>query len=97
MLIVLIGCVALLTLALAVTGSKLNKLRANKCHTPDHCHYYRQTGKVEVKTKESIYAEVEEVTGPTEGQKEHYQDLSLKTMEKRQYATLQLHGKEHQC
>lgn len=96
MLIVLIGCVALLTFALAVTGSKLNKLRANKCHTPDHCQYYRQTGKGEVKTKESIYAEVEEVTGPTEGQ-EHYQDLSLKTMEKRQYATLQPHGKELQC
>ena len=82
----------LLVLALAVTAIKLNKFRAKNSHTdPTHC--YNPTGEEE-KTKEGIYDEVGEGTGATEGQKGHYQELKLETMEKRQYEPL--HG-GHKC
>ena len=89
--LLLITCVALLFLALAVTATKLNKLKAEKDHTDPH-HYYDKTGGGEGKTKEGIYDEVGEGTGTIGG---HYQELKLGTMEKRQYATL--HGEGHQC
>ena len=92
--LLLITCVALLVLALAVTATKLNRLRAEKGHT-DPPHYYDQTGGREGKTKEEIYDEVGEGTGPIGEQKGHYQELKLETMEKRQYETL--HGKGHWC
>ena len=86
--LLLITCVALLVLALALTATKLNKLRAKNSHTdPTHC--YNPT-RGEEKTKEGIYDEVGEGTGATEGQKGHYQELKLETMDKRQYETL--HG-----
>ena len=50
----LITCVALLVLALAVTATKLNRLRAEKGHT-DQSHYHSQTGGGEGKTTERIY------------------------------------------
>ena len=84
MVLLLITCVALLVLALAVTATKLNKLRAEKGHT-DPPHYYNQTGGGEGKTMEGIYDEVGEGTGPTEGQ---YQELKLEEMEERQYEGL---------
>ena len=84
--LLLITCVALLVLALAVTATKLNRLRAEKGHTDPH-HSYDKAGGGEGKTMEGIYDEVGEGTG-TIG--EHYQELKLGTMEKRQYATL--HG-----
>ena len=84
--LLLITGLALLVLALAVTSTKLNKLRAKNSHIdPTHC--YKPTGGEE-KTKEGIYDEVGEGTGATEGQKGHYQELKLETMEKRQYETL---------
>ena len=70
--LLLITCVALLVLALTVTATKLNKLRGEKGHT-DPPHYYDKTGRGEGKTKEGIYDEVGEGTGPIEGQREHYQ------------------------
>ena len=76
---------ALLVLALAVTATKLNKLRAEKAHTD-----YNQTGRKQGKSTERIYDEVGEVIDPIGGQKEHYQELKLETMEKKQYETL--HG-----
>ena len=80
---------ALLVLALAVTATKLNKFRAEKGHIdPPHC--YNQTGGGEGKTMERIYDEVGEGTGPIGGQKGHYQELTVGTMEKKQYETL--HG-----
>ena len=86
--LLLITCVVLLVLALAVTVTKLNKLRAKNSHTdPPHC--YNPTGG-EDKTKEGIYDEVGEGTDGTEGQKGHYQELKMETMDKRQYETL--HG-----
>ena len=85
---------ALLVLALAVTVTKLNKLRAEKGHI-DPPHYYDRTGGEEGKTKEGVYDEVGEGTGPIGEQKGHYQELKLETVEKRQYATL--HGDGHQC
>ena len=88
--LLLITCVALLVLALAVTATKLNKLRAEKGHT-DLPHCYNQTGGGEGKTMERIYDEVGEGTGPIGGQKGHYQELKLETMERRQYDTL--HGR----
>ena len=94
MVLLLITCVALLVLALAVTATKLNKLMAEKGHT-DPPHYYDYTGGGEGKTKERIYDEVGEGTGPTGGQRGHYQEMKLETMEKRQYETL--HGEGHQC
>ena len=85
---------ALLVLALAVTATKLNRLRAEKGHT-DPPHYYNQTGGGEGKTMEGIYDEMGEGTGPIGGQREHYQELKLETVERRQYATPR--GEGHQC
>ena len=80
---------ALLTLALAVNATKLNKLRVENAHT-DQLHCYNQTGGGEEKTKDRIYDEVGEGTDPTGEQKGHYQELKLETMEKKQYEIL--HG-----
>ena len=85
---------ALLVLALVVTATKRNKLGAEKAHT-DPPHNYDQTGGGEGKTREGIYDEVGEGTGPIEGQREHYQELKLETMEERQYVAP--HGEGHQC
>ena len=84
---------ALLVLALAVTATKLNKLRAEKADT-DPLHCYNQTGGGEGKAQERIYDEVGEGTDPIGGQNRHYQELKLETMDKKQYETL--HG-GHQC
>ena len=74
---------ALLVAALAVTASKLNKLRAEKIHTdPPSLLGGRR------KAKEGIYDEVGEGTAPTGGQSGHYQELELGTMEGRQYESL---------
>ena len=82
---------ALLALALAVTATKLNKLRAEKANT-DPLHCYNQTGGGEEKSTERIYDEVGEGTE----ERGHYQELNQETMEKRQYTTL--HREEHhQC
>ena len=78
---------ALLAVALAVTANKLVKLRAEKAHT-DPPHYYEQTGGGEGEVKDEIYDEVEEGIAPTGGQKGHYQELELGTMEGRQYEKL---------
>ena len=80
--LLLITCVALLALALAVTATKLNKLRAEKAHTD-----YNQTGGGEGRSTERIYDEVGEGTDPIGGQKGHYQELKLETMDKKQYET----------
>ena len=77
---------ALLVLALAVTDTKLNKLRTEKAHT-DPLHCYNQTGG-EGKTKDRIYDEVGEGTDPIGRQKGLYQELKLETMEKSQYESL---------
>ena len=92
--LLLITCVALLVIPLAVTATKLKRLRAEKCHT-DPRQYYNQTAIEEGKTIERIYDEVGEGTVPVERQKGQYQELNLETMEKRQYACL--HGEVHQC
>ena len=55
--LLLITCVALLVLALAVTATKLNRMRAEKDHT-DHLSCYNQTGGGEEETKDRIYNEV---------------------------------------
>ena len=89
--VLLITCVVLLVLALAVTATKLNRLRAKNGHN-DSPHCYNPTGGEE-KTKEGIYDEVGEGTS-VEGQKGQYQELKLETMDKRQYETL--HG-GHKC
>ena len=78
---------ALLVLALAVTATKLNRLRAEKGHT-DLAHYYNQTGGRERRSIDGIYNEVGEGTGPIEGQSGPYQELEVETMEEGQYATL---------
>ncbi len=88
--LLLITCVALLALALAVTANKLNKLRPERAHT-DRPHCYNQTGGGEGETKDRIYDEVGEGTDPIGGQKGHYQELKLETMDKKQYETL--HGR----
>ena len=80
---------ALLVLALAVTVTKLNKLREEKVHT-DPIHCYNKTGGGEEGTKDRIYDEVGEGTDPIGGQKGQYQELKLETMEKKHYETL--HG-----
>ena len=80
---------ALLALALAVTATKLNKLRTVNAQN-DPPHYYNQTGGGEGETKDRIYDEVGEGTDPIGGQKGHYQELKLETMDKKQYETL--HG-----
>ena len=85
--LLLITCVALLVLALAVTATKLNKLRAEKAHT-DPLHCYNQTGGGEEKSTERIYDEVGEGKGPIGEQKGHYQELKLETMDEKQYETL---------
>ena len=85
--LLLITCVALLAVALAVTANKLVKSRAEKAHT-DPPHYYEQTGGGEGKVKDGIYDEVGEGTAPTGGQRGHYQELELGTMEGRQYESL---------
>ena len=76
---------ALQALALAVTATKLNKLRTEKAHTD-----YNQTGRKQGKSTERIYDEVGEGTDPIGEQKGHYQELKLETMDKKQYETL--HG-----
>ena len=80
---------ALLVLALAVTATKLNKLRVEKAHT-DPLHSCNKTGGEEGETKDRIYDEVGEGPGPIGEQKGHYQELKLETMEKKQYDIL--HG-----
>ena len=87
--LLLITCVALLVLALAVTATKLNRLRTEKAHT-DHLSCYNQTGGGEEETKDRIYDEVGEGTDPVGEQKGHYQELKLETLDRRQYDTL--HG-----
>ena len=118
--LLLIICVDLLALALAVTATKLIKLRAEKalncynlagggegrtaeevyeemdegprerrCHS-DRLHCYNQTGGGEGEATDRIYDEVGEGTDPVGGQKGHYQELKLETMDRRQYETL--HG-----
>ena len=87
--LLLITCVALLVLALAVTATKLNRLRAEKTHT-DHLSCYNQAGGGEEETKDRIYDEVGEGTDPVGEQKGHYQELKLETLDRRQYDTL--HG-----
>ena len=83
-----ITCVVLLALALAVTASKLNKLRAEKAHTdPLHC-YNKTGGGGEGEAKDRIYDEAGEGTGLVGEQKGHYQELKLETMDKKQYETL---------
>ena len=84
--ILLITCVSLPVLALAVTVTKLNKLRTEKAHT-DPLHCYNQTGGGEGETKDRIYDEVGEGTDPVGEQKGHYQELKLETMDKKQYET----------
>ena len=77
-----------------MTATKLNKFRAEKGHTnPTHC--FNQTVGGEGKTKESIYAEVEEERVPIEGERGHYQDLNMATLDSRMYATL--HEEGHKC
>ena len=82
---------ALLVLALAVTATKQNKVRAGKGPN-DPLNYYSQTGGGVEKTKERIYAEVGKRAYPLEGQKGQYQELNMETMDKRQYATLHREG-----
>ena len=87
--LLLITCVALLVLALAVTATKLNKLRAEKALT-DSLHCYNQTGGGEEESTDKIYDEVGEGTDPVGEQKGYYEELKLETMDRRQYDTL--HG-----
>ena len=79
----------LLVLALAVTATKLNKFRTEKAHTD-----YNQTERKQGKSTERIYDEVGEGTDSVGGQKGHYQELKLETMDKKPYETL--HGGQ-QC
>ena len=60
----------------------------------DPPHYHDKTGGREGKTMEEIYNDVGEGTCPIEGQRGHYQELKLETMEERQYVTP--HGEGHQ-
>ena len=76
---------ALLVLALAVTATKLNKLKKMIGHS-DPLHCYDKTAVGEGETK--IYDEVGKRADPIEGQQRHYQELTLETMEKRQYESL---------
>ena len=69
-----------------MTAIKANKLKAEKAHT-DPPLYYNQTGGGEGDTKDRIYDEVGEGTDPIGGQKGHYQELKLETMDKKQYET----------
>ena len=82
--LLLITCVALLALALAVTATKLNKLKKmNGNSYPLHCN---KTAVGEGETK--IYDEVGKRADPVEGQSGPYQELTLETMAKRQYESL---------
>ena len=85
--LLLITCVALLVLALAVTATKLNRLRAEKCHI-DPPHYYNQTAIKEGKIIDRIYDEVGDGIGSIGGKGRLYQELNMQTMEKRQYQSL---------
>ena len=75
---------SLLVLALAVTANKLNKLKKIGHRYPLHC--YNKTAVGEGETK--IYDEVGKRAEPIEEQQRHYQELTLETMEQRQYASL---------
>ena len=86
--LLLVTCVVLLVLALAVTATKLNRLRAEKEYTGSS-HHYSQTAMGEGKNIERIYDEVEEGTVPIGGKRGHYEELNLETMEKRQYETVE--------
>ena len=85
--LLLITCVVLLVLALAVTATKLNKLRAEKGYS-DTPHYYNQRGRGEGETTERIFDEAEEGTGPSEEQPGPYQELELGTIVDRHYESL---------
>ena len=75
----------LLALALAVTANKLNKLKKKIGHRyPLHCYNKTAVGEGENK----IYDEVGKREEPIEEQQRHYQELTLETMEQRQYASL---------
>ena len=87
MVVLLIACVVLLVLALAVTATKLNKLKAEKSHI-DSPHYYNQIAIKEGKTTDRIYDEVGDGTGHIRGKGGLYQELNMQTMEKRQYQSL---------
>ena len=71
---------ALLVLALAVTATKLYKLRTEKAHA-DLLQCYNQTGGGEGESKDRIYDEVGEGTDPIGEQKGDYQELKLETMD----------------
>ena len=77
----------LLVLALAVTATKLKKLRAEKDHA-DPPHYYNQTGGGEGKITEDIYEEMGDGMSPTQQQRGLYQELTQGTMEKGQYEAI---------
>ena len=87
--LLLVTGVALLVVVLAVTGNKLNKLRAEKAHT-DPLHNYNQTGGGEENTNEEDYEEMDVDTTPTGGERGKYQELEMETMdmENRQYESL---------
>ena len=85
--LLLIICVVLLVLALAVTATKLNKLRADKGYN-DQTHYCNQRGRGEGDTTKRIYDEVGEGAGHSEGQSGFYQELELGKMEEKQYESL---------
>ena len=93
--LLLITCVALLVLALAVTATKVNFLRAEKGRN-DPPHYYNQTRGGEGKTMEGIYDEVGEGTCPIEGQRGHYQELKLHGDYGRE-TVFDPNGKGYQC
>ena len=74
--------------ALAVTATKLKRLRAEKGHSGPS-HYYSQTGVGEGKTTERIYDEAGKGTGQIRGKAGHYQELNMETMVERQYEALE--------
>ena len=76
-----------LVLALAVTATKLNRLRAENGHT-DPPHYYNQAGGGE-ETEDGIYDEVRERTGHIQGLMQPYQGLQLDTLERREYVIME--------
>ena len=85
--LLLITCAALLVLALAVTTTKLKRLRAEKGHT-DKPHYYNQAGRGE-ETEDGIYDEVRERTGHIQGLMQPYQGLKPDTLERREYVIME--------
>ena len=86
--LLLITCVALLVLALAVTATKLNKLRAEKGRSDPPHYSYNQTRGGEQNTKHEICSEVQEGTASADGQRGLYQELARETMEDGQYQVL---------